>query len=104
MQAWEVSDYLTENYADVRHIVAGDFNIAGTSSTVHINPFVNEGYFNANTESDATATYPDGAEGATVIDFIYSKGFTASDYTVVNEANADNASDHRAIYAELTLN
>ena len=104
MQAWAVNGHLAENYADVRQIVAGDFNIVGTSSTVHINPFVNEGYVNANTESDATATYPEGAEGENVIDFIYSKDFKASDYTVVNAENASAASDHRAIYAELTLN
>ena len=106
MQAWQVNDQLAENYGDIRHIVAGDFNFTSPvhdaengSNIVHTNPFINEGYTDANVNADHTAT-----KDEKVIDFIYSKGFKASGYTVVKADNASSASDHYAVYAELTLN
>ena len=101
------NDKLAESYDDVRQIVAGDFNFTSPihdaqngASTVHTNPFVNEGYTDVNVNVDSTET----KDGSGVIDFIYSKGFEAEGYTVVKAAGASNASDHYAIYAELTLN
>ena len=107
MQAWEVKYHLADNYGDIRHIVAGDFNFTSPahdavngSNIVHTNPLIKEGYTDVNVGVDSTAT----KDGSGVIDFIYSKGFDASGYTVVKADNAANASDHYAIYAELTLN
>lgn len=107
MQAWQINDKLAESYDDVRQIVGGDFNFTSPihdaqngASTVHTNPFVNEGYTDVNVNVDSTET----KDGSGVIDFIYSKGFEAEGYTVVKAAGASNASDHYAIYAELTLN
>ena len=107
MQAWQINSKLAESYNDVRQIVGGDFNFTSPvhdaqngASTVHTNPFVNEGYTDVNVDVDSTAT----KDGSGVIDFIYSKGFEAEGYTVVKAAGASNASDHYAIYAELTLN
>ena len=72
---------------------AGNCNTTGQ----HYQP---SGYTDVNVGVDSTAT----KDGSGVIDFIYSKGFDASGYTVVKADNAANASDHYAIYAELTLN
>ena len=63
MQAWQVNDQLAENYGDIRHIVAGDFNFTSPahdaengSNIVHTNPLIKEGYTDVNVGVDGSAT------------------------------------------------
>ena len=120
-QLWELLTHVKDNYGDVEYrIVAGDINIQNKdlygdgSSTGHKGRFENSGctdipYVDANvsangtTDVDTTPTFPD-PEKSKIIDYIYTTNFTAKDYQVLSGGQASNASDHNAVYAELTLN
>ena len=110
--------HVRDTYGDVAYrIVAGDLNIQNKdlygsgSSTGHKGRFQNPDFTDisfydvnviANGENvDTTSTFP---SDSTVLDYIYTTNFTAKNYQVLTGANASKASDHNAVYAELTLN
>ena len=110
--------HVRDTYGDVDYrIVAGDLNIQNKdlygagSSTGHKGRFQNPDftdiyYYDVNViangeDVDTTSTYPG---DSTIIDYIYTTNFAAKNYQVLTGANASKASDHNAVYAELTLN
>lgn len=100
-----IVNYLKTNFPNIPFILGGDFNLEiGTISKTSL---PTEGYLNARTSATEkvngnSATFP---EKGTVIDFIwYKSGFVyraaARKYEVITDTLP---TDHRPIYAELTL-
>lgn len=98
----EYAEKLTEKYENAPLVITGDFNQYNDGESVKI--LVNKGYTNANMGQNKPTYHGWGENPHTeAIDYIFVKGFTASDYNVHrNTGEKSYISDHYMISATLT--
>ncbi len=96
----DYADKLTQKYENIPIVITGDFNQYSDGESVKV--LVDKGYTNAN-NGDKTPTYHGWGENSNTepIDYIFIKGFTASDYKVhTNTGEKSDISDHYMISAK----
>ncbi len=99
----EHADKLTAKYENAPIVITGDFNQYSDGESVKM--LVDEGYTNAN-NGDKTPTYHGWGDilHNEPIDYIFVKGFTASDYKVhSNTGEKSDISDHYMITTKLNI-
>lgn len=97
----ECAEKLTKKYENAPVVITGDFNQYNDGEAVRL--LDSKGYTNAS-NWDKTPTYHGWGEVEDIepIDYIFTKGFTASDYKVHTDTNTETyISDHYMISAEL---
>ena len=97
----EYAEKLTQKYENSPIVITGDFNQYSDGESVKV--LVDKDYMNAN-NGDKTPTYHGWGENSHTepIDYIFVKGFTASDYKVHTDTNTKtDISDHYMISVKL---
>lgn len=100
----EYAEKLTAKYENAPVVITGDFNQYNDGESVKM--LVDKGFINAN-NGDNTPTYHGWGENPHTepIDYIFIKGFTASNYTVhIETGEKSDISDHYMITTKLNIN
>lgn len=100
----ECAENLAKKYENAPIVITGDFNQYNDGESVQL--LKNKGYTNASGWVKTPTFHGWGeVEDIEPIDYIFTKGFTASDYKVHNDVNApSHISDHYMISAKCKLN
>ena len=100
----EYAEKLTAKYENAPVVITGDFNQYNDGESVKM--LVDKGFINANNGNN-TPTYHGWGENPHTepIDYIFIKGFTASNYTVhIETGEKSDISDHYMITTKLNIN